>query len=382
MVFRIFSVVLTAFLTTSCAQINTTLLAQDALQGRDNLSAGSTAVQNYLIGQLSGGGASGLNSAGAGDAAFKQVFPTGTNIMALIPGTDMADEYVMVGAHYDHLAGCTVVSAGDTVCNGATDNAAGVAAVIDIGLHLSLVANRPRRSVILAFWDSEEDGLLGSEYYVDNPLIPLADTVAYINFDILGSNILPSLRNVSIAVGAESGGAPLIGGVQSAIGTETLDVKMFSEIFGQGRSDHANLIAAGVPSVFFTDSTGPCYHTTGDDISVVDFDKLNTQIRIAINLTEQLVSGALTPVFDGSAPPATYEDAVEFDALMQQALVDIGRFSPADQANLLAWVSTMAAIVSDGPAAFGADDLNNMLLIALQVVSLLASGECDGFLEG
>jgi Zn-dependent M28 family amino/carboxypeptidase len=261
MLYRVVSLLVVAVLTASCAQINTSLLASDALLGRNNLSPESIQVQDYLIAQLSGAGATGLNVAGVGDNAYKQSFALGTNILALIPGTDLADEYVMVGAHYDHIAFCPQTIAGDSICNGATDNAAGVAAVLDIGLHLAFPENRPRRSVILAFWDAEEDGLRGSAHYVANPLVPLADTVGYINFDILGSNLLPSLRGFSIAVGAESGGAGLVAGVDAASATESLDVRQFSEVFGQGRSDHANLIAAGVPSVFFTDSTGPCYHS-------------------------------------------------------------------------------------------------------------------------
>ena len=62
---------------------------------------------------------------------------------------------------------------------------------------------------MLALWDAEEDGLLGSLRYVGHPLVPLASTVAYVNFDILGADLLPSLRDVSFAIGAETGGAAL-----------------------------------------------------------------------------------------------------------------------------------------------------------------------------
>ena len=73
----------------------------------------------------------------------------------------------------------------------------------------------PRRTVILAAWDREEDDLCGSKWYVDHPLVPLAQTVAYVNFDIQGANLLPSLQNNSFAVGAETGGATLTSLVQS-----------------------------------------------------------------------------------------------------------------------------------------------------------------------
>ena len=99
--------------------------------------------------------------------------------------------------------------AGDTICNGATDNAAGVAATLAIGRAIATQSTPPRRSVILAFWDREEDGLLGSQFYTQNPLVPLAATVGYVNFDIQGANLLPSLRNTTFAVAAETGGARL-----------------------------------------------------------------------------------------------------------------------------------------------------------------------------
>ncbi|MEZ5569103.1 MAG: M28 family peptidase [Halioglobus sp.] len=363
----------------ACAEINTRVLSNDTFEGRDNASAGSLLAQDYLIDLLSEG-TLGLNAGASGDAAFRQTFTGGTNILALIPGSDLADEYVIVGAHYDHLASCRQLTPGDTVCNGATDNAAGVAAVLDIGLALAQPNKAPRRSVILAFWDREEDGLRGSAHYVNNPLVPLADTVAYINFDILGSNLLPSLREASFAIGAETGGSALVNAVQAAIATQPLNTRLFSAIFGQNRSDYANFIAAGVPTVFFSDSTGPCYHTTGDDVDVVDFGKLKQQVLIALELATQLASGAVSPAFAAGAPLATFDDAVTLDALLQLALTDISRFSPANQAAIIANASSMASIVADGSAGFSGADINTTLGIAAQLVGLLTTGTCEGFL--
>ena len=87
---------------------------------------------------------------------------------------------------------CAGQTSVDMICNGATDNAAGVAAVLGVGRALAHRHSRPRRSVVLALWDSEEDGLLGSSYYTQHPLVPLARTVGYVNFDIQGANLLPA----------------------------------------------------------------------------------------------------------------------------------------------------------------------------------------------
>ena len=377
---RFITAVTVLLLLSSCSRFHTTNLADDSLAGRNNNTAGSVATQNYLIALMSQSGAVGLNGGATGDAAFKQPFTLGTNILGMIPGTDLADEYLILGAHYDHLGSCVPVAGASTVCNGATDNATGVAEVLDIALYLGQPENRPRRSVILAFWDREEDGLLGSLHYAANPLVPLASTVAYINFDIQGSNLLPSLSRYSIAVGAETGGQAMVDLVDEAIATEPLNVVQFSEVFGQGRSDHAALISVGVPSVFFTDSTGPCYHTAGDDLSVVDFIKLFEQTRIALALTQRLANDDVVPTFNAARPLATFDDAVSLNNLIQLALPDIGRFTPSQQALITAHASTMAGFVADGEAQFGQSDLTTMLFIALDVVSLLSTGECDGFL--
>ncbi|MFK7977990.1 MAG: M28 family metallopeptidase [Halioglobus sp.] len=365
----------------ACAVVHVDNLADDALSGRDNNTPGSIAAQNYLIDLLSGFGAPGLNTTGSGDQAYKQTFTAGTNILALIPGSDLANEYVIVGAHYDHLAGCTAHSPGATICNGATDNATGVAAVLEIAWRIKAgEVPAPRRSIVLAFWDREEDGLLGSAFYTNNPLVPLANTVAYINFDIQGSNLLPSLRGSSFAIGAETGGAAMVAALQSAIASQPLQTQLVSSIFGQNRSDYINFINQGVPTVFFSDSTGPCYHTTGDDFSVVDFGKLYQQINIASALTTELASGALTPTFNGAAPLASFEDALAIDAVLQLALTDLDRFTPGQQATVQAAAAAIAAIVADGSANFDGADINTLLVNSVTLVSLLASGECDGFL--
>ena len=191
-----------------------TALASDELEGRDNDTPGSELAQELLIRRLRKAGR-GLNPAGLKTEAYKQHFTfngqTGTNLLAVIRGRELPNEYVIVGGHYDHLdtrsnaagACSTGRPPGGAVCNGATDNAAGAATVLAIGR--ALKKHPPRRSVVLALWDAEEDGLTGSLYYVNFPLVPLAQTVAYVNFDILGSDLLPSLKTTTFAVSPETG---------------------------------------------------------------------------------------------------------------------------------------------------------------------------------
>lgn len=357
------------------------VLADDSLMGRNNNTPGSTTAQNYLIAELIEMGATGLNTSQTGDDAFKQAFTSGTNILAVITGSELPNEYVMVGAHYDHVGSCTSMEVGDTVCNGATDNAAGVAATLAIGRAIDNLATPPRRSVILAFWDREEDGLLGSQFYVNNPLVPLASTIAYVNFDIQGANLLPAVKNYSFAIGSETGGAAFQALVDAAVVGVGLDTRRFSYIFGQGRSDYFNFGSAGVPTVFFSDATGPCYHTNQDEIAVVDFPKLEKQSEIGFNVTQALADIVTPPAFvPPLSPPSTFDDAVVLSEVLNAGIADLGLFGPAQQSTLLTRQADLNAIVADGAANFTGADGSTLLFSAIDVLNALATLQCDGFL--
>jgi hypothetical protein len=354
-----------------CSQYDIGQLASDAMGGRNNGTAGSTAARQFLVKELQPVG-----------SVQTQAFSGGTNVVATIPGTDLADEYVVVGAHYDHLgSSCQSKQSGDTICNGATDNAAGVAAAL--GIARAIGAKHTRRSVVIGLWDGEEDGLVGSRWYVDHPLVPLADTVGYVNFDIQGANLSPSLRNKSFAIGSESGGAGLQQIVHDAISATTLQTETLSTIFGQGRSDHVNFLGHQIPTVFFSDATGPCYHTNADEFEIVDFPKLDTEIGIALQVTRALANTSTPPVFVSGTPLATFSDAVALERTIQLLWQDRDRFSAADQATISDVRDDLTGIVADGEAAFGDDDVGTVLSDAATVVnSILVKGPCDGFLAG
>ena len=261
-------------------------LASDKLMGRDNTDfldggSGTALAQEFLIQQLQAMGAVGTDTTSSGLDAYWQnatlfSYPI-HNIIGILPGNDeeLSSEYVVLGAHYDHISFCRFVSNADSdICNGATDNAASVAAVLSMGRTLKDLD--PRRSIMLAFWDAEEDGLLGSLHFTDDdPLVPLDKIVSYINLDIMGANLVPSLRTWSFALGPETGGQRLQGALARAIEGEGLTMKSLSWILGQGRSDYYNFVNQNVPTIFFSDSNGGCYHTTGDEIKNVDFNKVS-----------------------------------------------------------------------------------------------------------
>lgn len=359
-------------------------LTDDALLGRNNNTPGSVTAQQILIDELEEIGAVGLDSNQTGEAAFKQPFvqsgTIGTNILAIIPGSELPNEYVVVGGHYDHLSSCRDLQPGDTVCNGATDNAAGTVAALAIARGIAALPTPPRRSVVIALWDAEEDGLRGSLYYTNNPLVPIANTVGYVNFDIQGANLLPSLRRFTFAVGAETGNGLGAMVAQAAAGVD-LDERQLSYIFGQARSDYVNFVNKMVPTVFYSDSTGPCYHSDADEPSVVDFGKLEDQIRRGYDVTLALANTTAPPSFVPPATPlANYGDAVVLDQILTAGLADLGLFGAGDQADLTQIQSTIHTIVLDGPGAFDNSDVNTLLLNTIDVIDILTRTACDGFL--
>lgn len=104
------------------------------------------------------------------------------NVLGRLPGSTQPDETILYGAHWDHLGIGAPDARGDSIYNGAVDNAIGTAVVLELG-RVFAAGPRPARSIVFALWAAEEKGLIGSEYYADNPVYPLETTVAGFNID-------------------------------------------------------------------------------------------------------------------------------------------------------------------------------------------------------
>ncbi|NOU17048.1 MAG: M28 family peptidase [Bacteroidales bacterium] len=118
------------------------------------------------------------------------------NVLALIPGTDLANEYIIYTGHWDHF-GINSKLKGDSILNGALDNATGTAALIQLAENFSNLKVKPKRSIVFMAITCEEQGLLGSEYYAENPIFPLNKTIAVINMDAL--NIFGKTKDMTIS---------------------------------------------------------------------------------------------------------------------------------------------------------------------------------------
>jgi len=190
------------------------------------------------------------------------------------------------------------------------------------------------------------------------------------------------LRRVSFAVGAETGGSALGAFVTDAVaavgGLDTLPV---SYIFGQGRSDYVNFVEGGsVPTVFFGDSTGGCYHTTGDRWAVVDRQKLALQTRIALHVTANLAETDAPPPFRGpSAALVTFADALAIHDVFSRAQVDLPLFPSDDRAVIAQIGSDLSAVVAAGPDEIGPQQVGVVANAALQGIAALTRLPCQAF---
>ncbi|NNC71288.1 MAG: M28 family peptidase [Sphingomonadaceae bacterium] len=167
------------------------------------------------------------------------------NVVALLPGSTRADEYVIHTAHWDHLGRCTPVD-GDDICNGALDNATGTAGLVALA-EAHAAAGPTERSLVFLAVTAEESGLLGSAYYGENPVFPLAQTVGGINMD--GLNIIGPSRNVVVVGYGKSELENYLGRAAAAQG-RNVEPEPTPEKGFFFRSDHFSLARPGVPMLY------------------------------------------------------------------------------------------------------------------------------------
>ena len=171
---------------------------------------------------------------------------TSHNIIGILPGSEAPDEYVLHTAHWDHLGRCTPAPDGDDICNGAVDNATGTAALVALA-EAHAKAGPPRRSLVFLAVTAEESGLLGANYYAQNPIFPLAQTVGGINMDAF--QVAGPAKDVTVVgPGKSQLDAFLLAGLEADGRTITPDPKPEAGYYY--RSDHFAFAKLGVPMLY------------------------------------------------------------------------------------------------------------------------------------
>jgi hypothetical protein len=220
----------------------------------------------------------------------------GSNILAYIEGTDKKDEVVIVSAHYDHLG-----MRGDDIYNGADDNGSGTTTVLELAEAFRLAESAgfgPRRSVVFLLVTGEEKGLLGSEYYSENPIFDLKNTVADVNIDMVGRVDEKYMANPNYiyVIGSDRLSTDLHKLNEAAnkkYAGLTLDYTYNSEHDPNRyyfRSDHYNFAKKGIPAIFFFNGVHADYHKATDTVDKINFEKMEKVGRLIFHTTWEIAN--------------------------------------------------------------------------------------------
>ena len=224
------------------------------------------------------------------------------NVIGAIEGSDptLKSEYVVVGAHYDHLGWGGISSSREpdvhAIHYGADDNGSGTSGLLEIADKLAHA--RLKRSVILIAFGAEEIGTIGSKYFTMHPTIPKDKIVAMVNLDMVGR--LKDTKEITVSgVGTSKEGEELLNDI---LIEKERDLVLGVEYNGFGPSDHANFYVENVPVFFFNTGAHDDYHTSRDVVEKINFEGLQRVTQYAYDLSENLINADSTLTFQEAGP--------------------------------------------------------------------------------
>lgn len=350
-------------------------LASDTLEGRQAGSRGSQAAAAYLVTELK---RMGLQPAGP-DQQYRQSFGANyTNVLAQLPGNDarQTGEVILLGAHYDHVGyGSPQNSYGPIgrIHNGADDNASGVSLLLEIAECLAQAPSRPR-TVLFAFWDAEEIGLLGSQYWVEHPTVDRRQLKFAINMDMIGR-----LRNDEVTVMGWRTAAGLRNRIVDHNTQTRLQFKFDWEVTSD--SDHHAFYTARIPVIHFDTGKHDDYHRPSDDVERLNWPGMQRLGNLVAQLVDDAARNSTLPSFrleswnerqqawpqPARQPPPTRFGLSWRPEAAQQGIIEVLRVtsdSPAERLGLKP---------GDRLLEFG--DWNNGDLLDLRSTIAISSGE-------
>ncbi len=288
-------------------------LASDALEGRLTGTPGNDMAAAYIarrykslrLTSLTPGYLQRFDALSAEEAHSGRTEPRHTeNVVAVLGGTDpvLKNEYIVIGAHFDHLGRSSTYAqdpeAGDAIRNGADDNASGTAAVMELARILS--ANPPKRSIVFVNFSGEELGLLGSQWFVAHPIVPLDRVVAMLNFDMVGR-----LKNEKLIVYGTSTATelkPLLDSANAALVGGSLKVNGIGDGFGP--SDQTSFYAKDIPVLHFFTDQHEDYHRATDDVERINAGGEARVVNLALTIARELANRPSRLTFVRVAAPA------------------------------------------------------------------------------
>ncbi len=260
--------------------INT--LAADTFEGREAGRRGGHAAGAYIVHELKK-----TNAKPAGeDGTFHQLFGKDyRNILAIIPGSDpvLKNEYIVIGAHYDHVGRGSMKNSRGTIGlihNGADDNASGTAGLLEVIRAFSMMQTPPKRSLLFAFWDAEEKGLLGSVHWVKNPTVPLESIQLMINIDMIGR-----LGEKGLMVYGTRSAPGLRRSISLSNQSTDLKIEFHWEI--KRNSDHYPFFDKRIPFIMLHTGLHKDYHRHSDDAELVNSEGVEKVSRMAFEFVNR-----------------------------------------------------------------------------------------------
>jgi Zn-dependent M28 family amino/carboxypeptidase len=241
------------------------------------------------------------------------------NVVAKIEGSDptLKNEYVAFGAHYDHVGVGAPDKNGDAIYNGADDDGSGTTAILSLAEAIAK-GPRPKRSFLFVWHCGEEKGLWGSEYFTDHPTVPLDKIVTQINIDMIGRSRPPGDKNSRndrltgpdeiYVIGSKMMSTEL-GQITEQVNTSYLKLKLnykyddpkdTERLFF--RSDHFNYAKHGVPIIFYFDGVHEDYHRPSDEVSKIDFAKMEKVTRTVLATAWEVANRAERVKVDKKLP--------------------------------------------------------------------------------
>jgi hypothetical protein len=227
---------------------------------------------------------------------------TPPNVVALLRGRDpkLAHTYVVLSAHFDHVGIGEPDAAGDSIYNGADDDASGTSVLLEVAEAFQSMPQPPSRSVLFLAVSGEEKGLLGSGHYASHPTVPIEAIVANINLDMVGRNAPDTV----IAIGQEYS---TLGPLVERIAAEHLDLGLTvapdpdptEQAFF--RSDHLMFVKQDIPAIFLTTWDHDDYHMPSDEASEIDADKAARIARLTFLLTWEIAEDPRAPDWNEGA---------------------------------------------------------------------------------
>lgn len=229
------------------------------------------------------------------------------NVVGVIEGQDpiLKNEYIVFSGHMDHIGVGAPNALGDSVNNGADDDASGTIAVVQLAQAFAKLNPKPKRSLVFLTVSGEERGLWGSEYFAMHPNVPVSQIVANFNTDMVGRN----WKDTIVAIGKEHSdlGTTLnrVNAEHPELGMTAIDDIWPQEQFYR-RSDHFNFAVRGVPILFFFNGVHADYHRPGDEVSKIDAEKESRIVKLVFYLGLDVANAARKPEWN----PRSYQSIV------------------------------------------------------------------------